>query len=78
VLPDTWAGKSLRDLGLHGLVNVVAVTRAGAPRLDVANLVGQEGDVLHLAVLKEGIEDLERLLEHRPKTADGQGRAARS
>jgi len=71
VLPDAWAGKSLRELGHLGSVNVVAVTRAGVPRLDVANLVGQEGDVLHLAVLKEGIEDLERLLDRRPGAVDG-------
>ena len=30
-----------------------AVTRAGSPRLDARELVGQEGDVLHVAVLDE-------------------------
>jgi trk system potassium uptake protein TrkA len=77
VLPDTWAGKSLRELGQRGTINVVAVTRAGVPRLDVGKLVGQEGDVLHLAVLKEGIEELERLLEGRPGAPDGHGPGAR-
>ena len=60
VLPEAWAGKALRDLGMPGKVNVVAVTRAGMPRLEVADLVGQEGDVLHLAVLKDAVGELER------------------
>jgi trk system potassium uptake protein TrkA len=60
VLPEEWAGKALRDLGLRGTANLVAVTRAGVPRLEVGDLVGQEGDVLHLAVLKEAVADLER------------------
>src|SRR5271167_1648463 len=53
VLPDAWAGKRLYDLGLEGRANLVAVTRAGVPRLDVAAMVGQEGDVLHVAVMKD-------------------------
>jgi len=59
-LPDHWAGKRLRELGLPGLATLVAVTRAGHPRLDVADLVGQEGDTLHLAVLTEAVDTLER------------------
>jgi hypothetical protein len=31
-------------------LRVVAVTRAGLPTIDVGDLVGQEGDVLHLVV----------------------------
>ncbi|HTZ08762.1 MAG TPA: TrkA C-terminal domain-containing protein, partial [Acidimicrobiales bacterium] len=60
VLPDTWAGKAVRELRVAGKARVVAVTRAGVPRLDVADLVGQEGDVLHLAVMKDALEELER------------------
>jgi len=59
-LPEAWAGKRLYDLALEGRANLVAVTRAGVPRLDVAALVGQEGDVLHVAVMKEAMADLER------------------
>jgi trk system potassium uptake protein TrkA len=62
VLPEAWAGKRLRELGLAGQANLVAVTRAGAPRLDVADMVGQEGDVLHVAVMKEALGDLEKRL----------------
>jgi trk system potassium uptake protein TrkA len=63
VLPESWAGKALRDVGIPGRVNLIAVTRAGVPRLDVADLVGQEGDILHLAALKEAVIDFERRLE---------------
>jgi len=60
ILPEAWAGKRLYDLGLEGRANLVAVTRAGVPRLDVTALVGQEGDVLHVAVMKDAMVDLER------------------
>jgi trk system potassium uptake protein TrkA len=60
VLPEAWAGKRLYDLGLEGRANLVAVTRAGVPRLDVVAMVGQEGDVLHVAVMKDAMVDLER------------------
>jgi trk system potassium uptake protein TrkA len=62
MLPESWAGKRLRDLGMAGRASLVAVTRAAVPRLDVGDLVGQEGDILHLAVLKEAVEELERRL----------------
>ena len=49
-LPERWAGKRLADLSVPGEVTVVAVTRAGVARLDFGDLVGQDGDVLHLMV----------------------------
>jgi len=47
-LPERWAGKRLTDLTIPGEVTLVAVTRAGVVRLDFTDLVGQDGDVLHL------------------------------
>jgi len=76
VLPESWAGKSLRDLGMKGRLNVVAVTRAGVPRLDVAELVGQEGDVLHVAVMKDAVEDFEGVLGDGLGPDGAGGRAA--
>ncbi len=70
ILPESWAGKALRDLGMPGKVKVVAVTRAGTPRLEVKDLVGQEGDVLHVAVLKDAVGELERRLGHGDGLAD--------
>jgi hypothetical protein len=43
-------------------IRLIAVTRAGAPRLDATSLVGQEGDLLHVAVLKQELPALEELL----------------
>jgi trk system potassium uptake protein TrkA len=58
-LPESWAGRSLRELEEPGRLSVVAVTRAGVPRLDASDLVGQEGDVLHLAVLDDALVKLD-------------------
>jgi trk/ktr system potassium uptake protein len=61
-LPDGWAGKRLRDLSMPGRANLVAVTRAATPRLDVNDVVGQEGDVITLVVAKDALDELERRL----------------
>ena len=53
-LPERWAGRRLAELEEPSQVSLVAVTRAGEPRLDARELVGQEGDVLHLAVTHQG------------------------
>ena len=57
-LPERWAGKRLADLPVPGEVTVVAVTRAGVARLDFGDLVGQDGDVLHLMVSDTALERL--------------------
>jgi trk system potassium uptake protein TrkA len=61
-LPDAWAGRRLAELEEDGKVNLVAVTRAGLPRLDARELIGQEGDVLHLAVLDDARAELDTML----------------
>jgi trk system potassium uptake protein TrkA len=62
-LPDSWAGRRLEELEETGRLSLVAVTRAGVPRLDARDLVGQEGDVLHLAVMQDARSDLDNLLD---------------
>jgi trk system potassium uptake protein TrkA len=57
-LPERWAGKRLADLTVPGEVTLVAVTRAGVARLDFNDLVGQDGDVLHLMVADASLERL--------------------
>ncbi|HXQ62560.1 MAG TPA: TrkA family potassium uptake protein [Acidimicrobiales bacterium] len=75
LLPESWAGKRLYDLGLEGRANLVAVTRAGVPRLDVAAMVGQEGDVLHVAVMKDAVADFERqIVTGTPAVRSAEGR----
>jgi len=72
-LPDTWAGKLLRDLGMPGRARLVAVTRAGNPRLDTYEIVGQEGDVLHLAVIRDALPELESRLGTSPPSLETGG-----
>ena len=73
-LPESWAGKALRDLEQPGRLTLVAVTRAGVPRLDASELIGQEGDILHLAVLDDARRDLDEVLAHGDG-ASGEGGA---
>jgi trk system potassium uptake protein TrkA len=61
-LPESWAGRRLADLEEPGRVNVLSVTRAAEPRLDARQLVGQEGDLVHLAVARDAVEELDRRL----------------
>lgn len=61
-LPDGWAGHKLAGLGAPGRFRLVAVTRSGQSRLAGPELVGQEGDVLHVTVLKEAIDELDARL----------------
>jgi trk system potassium uptake protein TrkA len=70
-LPDEWAGRPLAELEMPGQLQLVAVTRAGAPRLDARDLVGQEGDVLHLAALDDALRDLDEALAQIAGTNKG-------
>ncbi|HLN17993.1 MAG TPA: TrkA family potassium uptake protein [Acidimicrobiales bacterium] len=65
-LPESWAGHPLAELEVPGQVNLVAVTRAGVPRLEAHHLVGQEGDVLHVAVLKDARHEFDERLAAAP------------
>jgi trk system potassium uptake protein TrkA len=58
-LPFSWAGLRIADALPASGVRLVAVTRATVPTMDVADLVGQEGDMLHLMVSNEGVDPLE-------------------
>ncbi len=62
-LPAIWAGKKLAGLGEPGRFRVTAVTRAGEARMAGPDMVGQEGDVLHVMVTKESLEALDVRLE---------------
>jgi len=61
-LPDSWAGQRLDHIEGQDRYRLMAITRAGQARLAVPGLVGQEGDILHLLVRREAIEELEKLL----------------
>ncbi|MFP5377405.1 MAG: TrkA family potassium uptake protein, partial [Acidimicrobiia bacterium] len=70
-LPDAWAGARLSRLGRPGRFRVAAVNRAGTARLVGPGVVGQEGDILHILVAREHLEEL----EGRLTAGDGEGGA---
>jgi trk system potassium uptake protein TrkA len=57
-LPDGWAGRKLSELDDGDRFRLVALSRAGQARLVTPTLVGQEGDILHLAVRTDAVEEL--------------------
>jgi trk system potassium uptake protein len=69
VLPEHLAGQKLAGLEADGKIRLVAVTRAGIPRLDGSGLVGQDGDLLHFVVMKDDLPALEALLAPAPVAA---------
>ena len=69
-LPDAWAGRRLSRLGRSERFRVAAVTRAGVARMVGANLVGQEGDILHILVGRGHLEELETRLVDNDSSGD--------
>jgi trk system potassium uptake protein TrkA len=66
-LPDHWAGRRLGDLTDGDRFRLVAISRAGQARLAAPEVLGQEGDVLHLMVRSDAAADLESRLDSDPK-----------
>ena len=69
-LPDNWAGQRLDRINLEGRVRLIAVTRASAPRLTTRDVVGQEGDLLHITARKDSLDELERRLLAGPEATE--------
>ena len=63
--PSAGRASALADLSRPGEATVVAVTRAGVARLDFDDLVGQDGDVLHVMVTDTALDRLNARLERR-------------
>ena len=61
-VPPSWAGRRLADSLESDRFHVVSLTRGSEVRLLTSDLVAQEGDVLHLAVRKEALDELEAKL----------------
>jgi trk system potassium uptake protein TrkA len=79
VMPDEWAGRKLVEIEDPGRIRLVGVTRAGLPRLDACELVGQEGDRLHVAVMKDALVEFEVKMGTTSSTHDtspAEGRAS--
>jgi trk system potassium uptake protein TrkA len=65
-LPDSWVGRLVGGLEEGDRFRPVLVTRAGQARLATSELVGQEGDVVLMAVRAGALDDLERRLKVEP------------
>jgi trk system potassium uptake protein len=61
-LPAAWAGRKLADLDERDKFRLVALSRAGRARLFSPEILGQEGDLLHLAVHRDAVDELESKL----------------
>jgi trk system potassium uptake protein TrkA len=64
-LPDAWVGQRLGGLAEGDQFRPSLVTRAGQARLATPELVGQEGDILLIAVKSGAMEELESRLKAR-------------
>jgi trk system potassium uptake protein TrkA len=73
-LPEDWAGRPLSEIEQPGHLSLVSVTRAGVPRLDGRELVGQEGDVLHIAVLDDALRRFDEMLARTDGRAQDGGK----
>jgi trk system potassium uptake protein TrkA len=67
-LPDAWAGRKLSEMDEPGRFRLVALSRGGQARLGGPEVVGQEGDVLHLIVHHDAKEQLEARMTAGPDT----------
>ena len=61
--PPGVVGKSALDLDLDGQRRVIAVSRFGVPRVPGKNLTVQDGDILHVSVVRGGVVELKGDLE---------------
>lgn len=66
-LPDAWAGRKLTELEEAGAFRLVALTRGGLARLGGPELVGQEGDILHVMVHKDSQAEMEARMAAGPE-----------
>jgi trk system potassium uptake protein TrkA len=62
MLPANWAGRKLTELDEGERYRLVVLTRGGAARLATPELVGQEGDLLYMAVRRDARDELDSRL----------------
>lgn len=67
-LPDAWAGRKLTELEEPGAFRLVALTRGGQARLGGPELVGQEGDILHVLVRNDAQAEMEERMIAGPES----------
>ena len=62
-LPVSWCGRKLASIETETGARIVAVTRGAVPQLGPGDLIGQEGDILHVAVNFAARTALEELFD---------------
>jgi trk system potassium uptake protein TrkA len=62
-IPAVWAGRKLAELDDGDRYRLMAVSRGGSALLPRPDLVGQEGDVLHVLTRQDCRDDLEQRLK---------------
>jgi trk system potassium uptake protein TrkA len=75
-LPADWAGRKITSMLPEG-VRLVSVIRATAPSLQVDGLVGQDGDVLYLAVTDTTARRLSEMFGDAPAPEETRTRSGR-
>jgi trk system potassium uptake protein TrkA len=65
-LPAHWAGQRLDQIEEPGRFVLGAVTRLGTAQVARRDLVGQDGDILHLVVATDALDALQGRLDERP------------
>lgn len=60
--PSHYIGKSIEELREPGKLRVVALTRFGATQIPDLKTIIQQGDFLHLAVLRSALDEIEERL----------------
>lgn len=68
-LPNRWCGRKLTLLEEETGARIVTVLRGGVPHLGPDDLVGQEGDIVYLAVTFTARSRLDDLLDGKPADA---------
>jgi trk system potassium uptake protein TrkA len=58
-LPTAWVGRTLDQIGVAGQARLATVSRSGQALIAEAGLVGQEGDILYLAVRNDFIDAMD-------------------
>jgi trk system potassium uptake protein TrkA len=66
-LPLTWVGRPLGELEQPSRWRLAMLNRAGIATVPETSLLGQEGDVVTFAVIKDAFDDLEARLAETPK-----------
>ncbi len=68
-LPAHWAGRNLSELNIDDRASVISVVRSGEAKLFGGDMIGKEGDIVHLAVATGFVEKLDEFLASGIKPA---------